>query len=54
MWFLRDLQINSPAAALAALDEIKVDSSGIEAMLPKMRHLNILIEGVSCRAGSVP
>ena len=53
MWFLRDLQINSPAAALAALDEIKVDSSGIEAMLPKMRHLNILIEGVSCRAANV-
>ncbi len=53
MWFLRDLQINSPTAALAALDEIKVDTSGIEAMLPKMRHLNIRVEGVSCRAANV-
>lgn len=53
MWFLRDLQINSPSAALAALNEIKVDTSGIEAMLPKMRHLNIRVEGVSCRAANV-
>ncbi len=53
MWFLRDLQINSPSAALALLDRIGVDASGIEAMLPKMRHLNIRMEGVSCRAANV-
>ena len=53
MWFLRDLQINSPSAALAVLDTIKVDACGIEAMLPKMRHLNIRMEGVSCRAANI-
>jgi len=53
MWFLRDLQINSPSAALAVLDQIKVDACGIEAMLPKMRHLNILVAGVSCRAANI-
>jgi dihydropteroate synthase len=53
MWFLRDLQINSPSAALAVLDKIKVDACGIEAMLPKMRHLNIRMEGVSCRAANI-
>lgn len=53
MWFLRDLQVNSLSAALAVLDKIKVDASGIEAMLPKMRHLNIRMEGVSCRAANV-
>lgn len=53
MWFLRDLQVNSPSAALAVLDEIKVDACGIEAMLPKMGHLNIRIEGVSCRAANI-
>jgi dihydropteroate synthase len=53
MWFLRDLPINSPSAALAVLDKIKVDACGIEAMLPKMRHLNILMEGVSCRAANI-
>ena len=53
MWFLRDLQVHSPSAALAVLDEIKVDACGIEAMLPKMGHLNIRIEGVSCRAANI-
>ena len=53
MWFLRDLQIDSPSAALAVLNKIMVDASGIEAMLPKMRHLNIGMEGVSCRAANV-
>ncbi|MFA6412654.1 MAG: dihydropteroate synthase [Syntrophales bacterium] len=53
MWFLRDLQVNSLSTALAVLDKIKVDASGIEAMLPKMRHLNIRMEGVSCRAANV-
>ncbi|MCK9390731.1 MAG: dihydropteroate synthase [Syntrophales bacterium] len=53
MWFLRDLQIDSPSAALAVLDKIKVDACGIEAMLPKMRHLNIRMERVSCRAANI-
>jgi dihydropteroate synthase len=53
MRFLRDLQIDSPTAALAVLNEIKVDDCGIEAMLPKMRHLNIRMEGVSCRAANI-
>jgi len=53
MWFLRDLQINSPSTALALLDKVKVDACGIEAMLPKMRHLNIRMEGVPCRAANV-
>lgn len=53
MWFLRDLQIDSPSAALAVLDKIRVDPYGIEAMLPKMRHLNIRLEGVSCREANI-
>jgi len=53
MWFLRNLQIDSPTAALAVLDKIRVDACGIEAMLPKMRHLNIGMEGVSCRAANI-
>jgi len=53
MWFLRNLQFKNPSEAVAVLKRTKVDACGIEAMLPKMRHLNIHLEGVSCPAANI-
>ncbi|HPC32771.1 MAG TPA: dihydropteroate synthase [Syntrophales bacterium] len=53
MWFLRDLSINTPSEAVQVLKDTGVDPSGIEAMLPKMKHLNIHLEEVSCPAANI-
>ncbi|SEM31354.1 Dihydropteroate synthase [Syntrophus gentianae] len=50
---LRRLQIASPSESAALLKQVGVDPYGIEAMLPKMRHLNILIEGLECKVANI-
>ena len=53
MWFLRDLQFAHPAETVALLQDTGVDPHGIAAMQPKMQHLNIHLEGVSCPAANI-
>ncbi|MDI9570621.1 MAG: dihydropteroate synthase [Pseudomonadota bacterium] len=53
MWFLRDLAISHPAETVALLRDAGVDPQGIAAMQPKMRHLNIHLEGVACPAANI-
>jgi len=50
---LRSLHITFPAEAIALLKQVGVDPYGIEAMLPKMRHFNVLIEGLECKVANI-
>lgn len=50
---VRCLHVTSEAEALAALKQVEVDPYGVEAMLPKMTHLNILLEGVECKIANI-
>ncbi len=36
-----------------AVERSGVDPYGIDAMLPKMSHLNVLIEGLVCRVANI-
>jgi dihydropteroate synthase len=49
----RCLHLLSEGDALEALKAVDVDPYGIGAMLPKMVHLNILLEGVECKMANV-
>jgi len=49
----RCLHLFSPEEALDALKAVEVDPYGIQAMLPKMIHLNILLEGVECKVANI-
>jgi dihydropteroate synthase len=49
----RCLHLLSEEEALEALKAVDVDTYGIQAMLPKMVHLNILLEGVECEAANI-
>lgn len=49
----RWLHFPSEEEAFEALKAVAVDSHGIQAMLPKMMHLNILLEGVECEAANI-
>ena len=49
----RCLHLRSSHEALDVLKKINVDTYGIEAMLPKMVHLNILLEGIECNVANI-
>lgn len=50
---MRRLVVDTASEARAILERIGVDPYGIESMAPKMRHLNILLEGLTCRAANI-
>jgi len=50
---MRSLHVPFPSEAAALLKEVGVDPYGIDAMLPKMSHLNVLIEGLECRVANI-
>ena len=50
---IRCLHLNSEKEALDALIQADVDPYGIQAMLPKMFHLNIVIDGLECRVANI-
>jgi len=50
---LRCLSLRSSHDILEVLRKVGVDPYGIEAMLPKMTNLNILIEGVECKIANI-
>ena len=49
----RILSITTPSDATAELGRIGVDPYGIEAMVSKMVHVNILLEGLECRVANI-
>lgn len=49
----RHLHLRTPHEALEVLKKIGVDPYGIEAMLPKMSHCNILLEGIKCSVANI-
>ena len=50
---MRYLHITSTSEALETLKRIDVDPFGIEAMVPKMENLNILLEGIECKVANI-
>ena len=50
---LRRLLCTSERQAISILKDIGVDPYGIDAMLPKMAHLNILIPGLPCKVANI-
>lgn len=50
---LRRLNWTGEQQAVRILKDIDVDPYGIEAMLPKMAHLNILIQRLPCKMGNI-
>lgn len=50
---IRCIDIESQDDALDVLGKIKVDPYGIEAMLPKMAHLNLALGEVSCPVANI-
>ncbi len=49
----RHLHLRTSHEALRVLKKIDVDPYGIEAMLPKMSHCNILLEGIKCNVANI-
>ena len=50
---IRSLHLTSEEEALDALKRADVDPDGIQAMLPKMFHLNIMLDGMECRVANI-
>jgi dihydropteroate synthase len=50
---VRPLHFECEREALYALKEVGVDPYGIEAMLPKMIHHNIVLEGIECKVANI-
>jgi len=50
---VRHLHLRTSHEALHILKKINVDLYGIEAMLPKMAHHNILLEGIKCNVANI-
>jgi dihydropteroate synthase len=50
---IRYLHLTSGKEALDALKRADVDPYGIQAMLPKMFHLNIVLDGLECRVANI-
>lgn len=50
---MRHLIFHSESEAVEALKRIGTDPYGITSMAPKMRHLNILMEGLACKAANI-
>jgi dihydropteroate synthase len=49
----RHLHFYTSHEALRVLKKIDVDPYGIDAMLPKMSHCNILLEGIKCNVANI-
>jgi dihydropteroate synthase len=50
---MRHLTIGSPEEAVEVLKEIGVDPYGIEAMVPKMYTLNVIVKGIRCKVANI-
>ncbi|MBP1709748.1 MAG: dihydropteroate synthase, partial [Deltaproteobacteria bacterium] len=50
---IRCLHLKSTHEAVEIFKKIHVDPYGIEAMLPKMVHINILLEGIKCNVANI-
>ncbi len=50
---LRVLTADRKAEAIAILEEIGADPVGIANMVPKMRHLNVRVPGIQCKAANI-
>lgn len=50
---MRCLLLTSEKEALDALKKADVDPYGIQAMLPKMHHLNVIVDGLECRVANL-
>lgn len=50
---MRYLHITSPARAEDELKKVGVDWPGVEAMLPKMETVNLLLKGIECRVANI-
>ena len=50
---MRHLQIGLPSEALHVLKEIGVDPYGIQAMVPKMYTLNVIVRGIACKVANI-
>lgn len=50
---MRYLHITSPTRAEDELRRVGVDRSGVEAMLPKMETVNLLVEGIECKVANI-
>jgi dihydropteroate synthase len=50
---IRYLHVACEEEALDALRRVEADPYGIQAMLPKMFHLNIILEGLECRVANI-
>lgn len=50
---LRYLHLKTSAEAYDALKTVRVDPYGIEAMLPKMENVNILLEDIECKIANI-
>ena len=50
---MRYLHITSPTRAEDELKRVGVDWPGIEAMIPKMETVNLLLEGIECRVANI-
>jgi dihydropteroate synthase len=50
---IRYLHVASEEEALDILRRMEVDPYGIQAMLPKMFHLNIILDGLECRVANI-
>lgn len=50
---MRYLHITSSAQAENELKKVGVDLPGIDAMLPKMENINLLLEGIECKIANI-
>ncbi|MCK4534016.1 MAG: hypothetical protein KAT81_00715, partial [Syntrophobacterales bacterium] len=50
---MRYLHITSSAQAENELKRVGVDLPGIDAMLPKMENINLLLEGIECKIANI-
>ncbi len=50
---MRYLHITSSAQAENELKKVGVDRPGIDAMIPKMENVNLLIEGIECKIANI-
>jgi dihydropteroate synthase len=50
---IRYLHVASEEEAVDNLRRVGVDPYGVEAMLPKMFHLNIILDGLECRVANI-
>jgi len=50
---VRYLHITSSAQAENELKKVGADRPGIDAMIPKMENVNLLLEGIECKIANI-